>query len=147
MWEDNRYFWVVLCKNRLFHIRKSLSLNYRERIPLGETDAVAPCPVVNCTFIVRCDECGKQYSYKSSDVLKFELNPAPESFTPHSLFREGGTQPAVTEQSPASSSAEANTDSLGRSVLERIRSKVVPYLPVRHKESPSLRLRRPPQKK
>ena len=101
MWEDNRYFWVVLCKNRLFHIRKSLSLNYRERIPLGETDAVTPCPVVNCSFNVRCDECGKEYSYKASDVLKFDLEP-PESFTPHPLFREGdaGTHPAVTERPP-----------------------------------------------
>jgi hypothetical protein len=101
MWEDNRYFWVVLCKNRLFHIRKSLSLNYRERIPLGETDAVTPCPVVNCSFNVRCDECGKEYSYKSSDVLKFDLEP-PESFTPHPLFLEGGTvaHSNVTDRSP-----------------------------------------------
>jgi hypothetical protein len=101
MWEDNRYFWVVLCKSRALHIRKSLSLNYRERIPLGETDAVTPCPVVNGSFNVRCDECGKEYSYKSSDVLKFALEP-PESFTPHPLFREEGTvtHSVVTDRSP-----------------------------------------------
>ena len=100
-----------LCKNRLFHIRETLSLNYRERIPLGETDAVTPCPIVNCTFNVRCDKCGKEYGYKSSDVLKFELDTVPESFTPHPLFREGGTQSVVTEQPPPSISAKANTDS------------------------------------
>ena len=147
MWEDSRYSWVVLCKNRLFHIRQSLSLNYRERIPLGETDAVTPLPIVNGTFNVRCDKCGKEYSYKSSDVLKFELDTVLESFTPHPLFREGGTESIVTEQSPASISAKANADSLGRSVLERIRSKVVPYLSVRHKESPPPRWRRPPHEK
>jgi hypothetical protein len=147
MWEDNRYFWVVLCKNRLFHIRETLSLNYRERIPLGETDAVTPCPIVNCTFNVRCDKCGKEYGYKSSDVLKFELDTVPKSFTPHPLFREGGTQSVLTKQPPPSISAKANTDSLRRSVLERIRSKVVPYLRVRHKESPPPHWRRPPQEK
>jgi hypothetical protein len=147
MWEDNRYFWVVLCKNRLFHIRETLSVNYRERIPLGETDAVAPRPIVNCIFNVRCDKCGKEYSYKSSDVLKFELDPAPESFSPHPLFREGDTQSVVTAQSPASISAKANTDSLQRSLLERIRSKAVPSLRIRHKESPVPHWRRPPQQK
>lgn len=90
MWEDNRYFWVVLCKNRWFHMRDSLSLNYRQRIPLGETDAVTPCPIGNLTFNVRCDKCGKEYSYGASDVLKFEMEP-PESFAPHPLFAEGGT--------------------------------------------------------
>jgi hypothetical protein len=97
MWEDNRYFWVVLCKNRLFHIRKSLSLNYRERIPLSETNAYTSCPIGNTTFTVQCDECGKEYSYRASDVLKFEMEP-PESFTPHPLFAEGGTDsPAVVD--------------------------------------------------
>ena len=149
MWEDNRYFWVVLCKNGVFHIRKSFSLNHRERIPLAETDAVTPCPVVNCTFNVRCDRCGEEYSYKSSEVLRFELDPAPEAFTPHSIFRERGTQAAVTEQSPASISARAKhtLPPVRRSILERIRSTVVPSLRVRHKESPPPYWRRPPQGK
>ena len=94
MWEDNRYFWVVLCKNRWFHMRDSLSLNYRQRIPLGETDAVTPSPIGNYTSIVRCDKCGKEYSYRASDVLKFEMEP-PESLTPHPLFAEGGTDSAA----------------------------------------------------
>jgi hypothetical protein len=97
MWEDNRYFWVVLGKNRLFHMRDSLSLNYRQRIPLAETDSVTACRVGNITFNVRCDKCGKEYSYRASDVLKFEMEP-PESFTPHPLFAEGGTDsPAVVK--------------------------------------------------
>ena len=87
MWEDNRYFWVVLCKHKWFHVRESLSIFFRYRIPLGETDAVAPCPVVG-PFTVRCDKCGKESSYKSSDVLRFELVELPESFTPHPLFRD-----------------------------------------------------------
>jgi len=97
MWEDNRYFWVVLCKNRWFHIRESLSLNYRHRIPLGETDALTSCPIGNLTFSVRCDKCGKEYSYRAADVLKFEME-APESFSPHPLFVEGSTDsPSVVE--------------------------------------------------
>ena len=69
-------------------------------------------------------------------MLKFELDPAPESFTPHPLFRQGGSQSVVPELSPARISTQTKTESLGRSVLERIRSKVLPYLPVGHKESP-----------
>jgi len=149
MWEDNRYFWVVLCKYKWFHIRDSLSLFYRYRIALGETDAVTPCPVVNGSFILRCDKCGKEASYKASDVLRFELDEPPESFTPHPLFREGGIQSVVTGQSPGSVSAKAKhrLPPVGRSVLERIRFQVVPYLRVRHKENPPPRWRRPPQEK
>lgn len=101
MWEDNRYFWVVLCKYKWFHVRESLSLFFRYRIALGETDAVSPCPVVNGSFIARCDRCGKEASYKGSDVLRCELDAPPESFTPHPLFRDGGTDSVVTERSPA----------------------------------------------
>ena len=68
--------------------------NYRQRIPLGETDAVTPSPIGNYTSIVRCDKCGKEYSYRASDVLKFEMEP-PESLTPHPLFAEGGTDSAA----------------------------------------------------
>jgi hypothetical protein len=148
MWEDNRYFWVVLCKYKLFHIRESLSLFFRYRIALGETDAVSPCPVVAGSFIARCDKCGRDASYKASEVLRFELTELPESFTPHPLFREGGTQPVVTEQSPARISAgKHRLPPVRRSVLERIQSKVVPYLRVRHEESPPPHWRRPPQGK
>jgi hypothetical protein len=148
MWEDNRYFWVVLCKYKWFHIRESLSLFFRYRIPLGETDAVTPCPVVKGSFIVRCDRCGREASYKVSDVFRFELEAVPESFTPHPLFRERGTQPVVTEQPPASISTDNHgLPPVRRSVLKRIQSKVVPYLRVRHKESPLPHWRKPPQGK
>ena len=147
MWEDNRYFWVVLCKYKWFHIRESLSLFFRYRIPLGETDAVSPCPVVAGSFIARCDKCGKEASYKASDVLRFELDGPPESFTPHSLFRDGGTQPVVTERSASTSAGRHRPPAVRRSFLQRIQSKVVPYLRVRHKESPLPHWRRPPQGK
>jgi hypothetical protein len=101
MWEDNRYFWVVLCKHRLFHVRESLSLFYRYRIALGETDAVSPCPVLNRSFIALCDRCGKEATYKASDVMRFELDAPPETFTPHPLFRDGAIDSDVTERSPA----------------------------------------------
>jgi len=85
MWEDSRLFWVVLCKNHWYHVRQSLF--FRHRIPLGETDAMASCPVVDCPFRAQCDECGKEYSYKPSDLLRCDIEP-PESFEPHPLFRE-----------------------------------------------------------
>jgi hypothetical protein len=48
-------------------------------------------------LMARCDGCDKEASYKASDVLNFEMEP-PESFTPHPLFAEGGTDsPAVVD--------------------------------------------------
>ena len=90
MWQDTRYFWVVLCKNHWFHARKNLFFRYR--IPLAETDAITPRPAVDCRFSVRCDECGKEYVYKPSEVQRSDQEP-PESFTPHPLFRDEGTGP------------------------------------------------------
>jgi hypothetical protein len=87
MWEDSNYCWVVLCKNRWFHFRQTLFTSHR--IPLGETDAVLSPPAVNGRFSVRCDDCGKEYLYKLSDLRKYEQE-LPESFTPHPLFRLGG---------------------------------------------------------
>lgn len=87
MWEDSDYCWVVLCKNTWFHLRKHLFSSHR--IPLGETDAVAPIPALTGPFPVRCDECGVEYHYKPSDVRRYEQT-LPESFTPHPLFRPGG---------------------------------------------------------
>lgn len=48
-----------------------------------------PLPDLDGPFRVRCDECGKEYLYKSSDVRRYEQE-LPESFTPHPLFRLGG---------------------------------------------------------
>ena len=85
MWEDASYCWIVLCKNRWFHMRQSFF--FRHRIPLAETDAVAPLPRLPKHFTVRCDECRKTYAYKPKDVLRSELE-LPESFRPHPLFQE-----------------------------------------------------------
>ncbi len=106
MWEDSRYCWVVLCKNHWFHVRKNLF--FRHRIPLAETDAVMPRPILEGRFTVRCDECGKEYHYKPSDVRRFEQEP-PASFTPHPLFRDedAGTHSVVAEPPTKAASAAA----------------------------------------
>jgi hypothetical protein len=85
MWEDSQYCWVVFCRNWWFHLRENIL--YGHRIPLAETDAVASLPPLNDSFIVRCDTCGKEYSYELSDVFRYEQAP-PGSFTPHPLFDE-----------------------------------------------------------
>jgi hypothetical protein len=87
MWEDSNYCWVVLCKNTWFHFRQSLFSSHR--IPLGETDAVMSLPALDGPFRVRCDDCGKEYLYKPSDVRRYEQE-LPASFTPHPLFQPGG---------------------------------------------------------
>jgi len=84
MWVDSHYCWVVLCKNHWFHLRQNIF--FRHRIPLSETDPVAPRPSPEGRFSVRCDDCRKEYFYKPSEVLKSELE-LPDSFTPHPLFR------------------------------------------------------------
>jgi hypothetical protein len=84
MWVDSHYCWVVLCKNHWFHFRQNLF--FRHRIPLAETDPLAPRPSLDDHLRVRCDDCGKEYFYKPSEVLRFEQE-LPESFTPHPLFR------------------------------------------------------------
>jgi hypothetical protein len=84
MWEDSRYCWVVLCKNHWFHIPKNLF--FRHRIALAETGAVMHRPSIKDRFASdACDECGKEYIYKPSEVLKYE-QPPPEPFTPHPLW-------------------------------------------------------------
>src|SRR5437879_5448656 len=85
MWVDSHYCWVVLCKNHWFHLRQNLF--FRHRIPLAETDPLAPRPSLDGPFRVRCDDCRKEYLYKPSAVLRFEQE-LPDSFTPHPLFRD-----------------------------------------------------------
>ena len=85
MWEDSRYFWAVPCKNHWFHIPKNLF--FRHRILLGETDAITPRPAIDQRFRARCDECGKEYLYKPSEVLRVERQ-LDLPFTPHPLFRD-----------------------------------------------------------
>ncbi len=83
-WQDIHYYWVVLCKNYFFHIRQNLF--FRHRIPLAATDPFSPVPSLDGPFKVRCDDCGKTYTYKRSDVLRYEQE-ITKAFTPHPLFR------------------------------------------------------------
>lgn len=80
------YFWVVLCKNQRFHHKGNTS--YVHQIALGETDAYSPLPAALATdnLSVRCNHCGAEYLYKTSEVLRSQI-AVPENFTPHPLFR------------------------------------------------------------
>jgi hypothetical protein len=83
-WQDIHYYWVVLCKNHFFHMRQNLF--YRHRIPLAVTDPYSPVPSLDGSFKVRCDDCGKTYVYKPSEVRRYEQE-ITKAFTPHPLFR------------------------------------------------------------
>ena len=82
-WDNASYCWVVICKNVKSHRHANLMAGHK--IPLGETDAVEPPPAINGLFVVRCDDCGKEYSYGPEEILRFELE-LPASFAPHPLF-------------------------------------------------------------
>jgi hypothetical protein len=82
-WGDANYAWVVICQNKKFH--RQTNLLYGHKIPLGETDAVSPAPVLGSAFLARCDECGEERSYEPDEVLRVEMN-LPDAFTPHPLF-------------------------------------------------------------
>jgi hypothetical protein len=81
-WQDIHYHWVVLCKNYFFHMRQNLF--FRHRIPLAYTDPFSPVPDVEGPFKVRCDDCGKTYVYKRSNLRRYE-GEVPK-FTTHPLF-------------------------------------------------------------
>jgi Protein kinase domain len=81
-WQDIHYSWVVLCKNYFFHMRQNLF--FRHRIPLAYTDPFSPVPDLEGPFKVRCDDCGKTYVYKPSNVRRYE-GEVPK-FTTHPLF-------------------------------------------------------------
>jgi serine/threonine protein kinase len=100
MWEDITYTWVVLCRSYFFHMRQNLF--FRHRIPLAYTDPLSPVPNVVGPFQVRCDDCGKTYVYKRSDLRRYE-GEVPK-FTTHPLF-----EPKLWESSPSC----GNTRSLG----------------------------------
>jgi hypothetical protein len=81
MWEDDRYVWVVICKNRWFH--KVWWVGHK--IPLAQTDAVMPLPIKG-PLMVRCDECGLEFTYHPRDVVRAEQE-LPPSFKPHPRFQ------------------------------------------------------------
>jgi Protein kinase domain len=115
MWVDSDYCWVVVCKNHGFHGRGNFFSAHR--IPLGETDAVLPRPAIDKAFRVRCDECGKEYTYQPSDVLKYEME-VPASFVVHPLFRNslepGKTDKYESIESPQPSSKKRLVRNLER---------------------------------
>jgi hypothetical protein len=78
------YFWVVVCKNRRVHHKGNTG--YEHKILLGETDAFAALTMLPEKITVRCDNCGEEYSYKSKEVLRDEVQ-VPKTFTPHPLFK------------------------------------------------------------
>jgi hypothetical protein len=54
---EKEYYWVVLCKNHLFHNRQNRFSGHK--ILLAETDAVLPRPRLGGSLRVRCNDCGK----------------------------------------------------------------------------------------
>lgn len=85
MWEDSSYCWVVICQSYFHHMKQNLF--HGHRIALGVTDAVNSRPAIDQRFVARCDDCGKEYVYKPSEVFRYEQEP-PEQFRPHPLFQE-----------------------------------------------------------
>jgi hypothetical protein len=83
VWSTRPYFWVVTCKNH--HLHHKENVNYRHHILLGETDFYSSLPRLPDQIRVRCDSCGKEYSYAREEVLRAEVD-APETFIPHPLF-------------------------------------------------------------
>lgn len=114
LWVDSNYCWVVVCKNHWFHRRYNFFNVHR--VPLGETDAVLPRPKIDKPFGVRCDECGKEYLYQPSQVLKYEME-APASFVAHPLFRDS-LQPDKTDKYESAPPAQPTTRKLPGRTLE-----------------------------
>jgi hypothetical protein len=83
-WENSAYCWVVICKNEKLH--RADNVNAGHKIPLAETDAFAPAPAIGGSFMVLCDDCGKEYSYEPKEVLRLEME-LPASLKTHPLFR------------------------------------------------------------
>ena len=82
LWSEP-YVWVVICKNRTFHNRENTSIGHR--IPLGETDAFSPPPTIDFRMTIRCDECGKEYEYDATELLRAQMDVGYD-FRPHPLF-------------------------------------------------------------
>ncbi len=78
-----QYLWVVICKNRKFHNHQNIFSGHK--IPLGETDALEAPPELDDRLKVRCDECGEEYAYGPTDLVRLKMELAA-SFKPHPLF-------------------------------------------------------------
>lgn len=84
MHQEKQYYWIVVCKNRRFHQRQNRLFGHP--IPLAEADFYSAMPPLESRFGVQCDECGEEYVYRPSDVMRFEMYP-PEVIVTHPLFR------------------------------------------------------------
>jgi hypothetical protein len=82
--QEKQYYWIVICKNRRFHAKQNRLFGHP--IPLAETDFYSIMPALESCFSVQCDECGKDYAYCPSDVMRLEMYPVEWIFT-HPLFR------------------------------------------------------------
>jgi hypothetical protein len=83
MTTDKSYYWAVICKSHGFHNQQNYLFGHK--ILLGETNPYSPLPPLDGHFTVRCDECGREHSYKPSEVVRVQLDYL-ESFVPHPLF-------------------------------------------------------------
>lgn len=97
MWEDNRYAWVVICKNRWFNAHQIWWVGHK--IPIAETDAITPLRIKG-PITVRCDECGKENSYQPREVVRAE-HEIPESFSAHPVFRAEEFRAGLPELPPS----------------------------------------------
>lgn len=85
LWENARYVWVVVCKNKKAHRHAGAALTYK--IPLAETDAVSGMPDISAPFLVKCPNCSGEYRYDPGEVMNVELDVV-DSFVPHPLFQD-----------------------------------------------------------
>lgn len=90
MWDEEHeeYYWVVLCKNHHYQLKQSQAAGHP--ILLGETDSVSPPPHLETDFKVRCDDCGKEFSYGPRELLRHETEPPLPSW--RTLFSRTLTQ-------------------------------------------------------
>jgi hypothetical protein len=103
MWdeENQEYYWVVLCKNHQYHFKQSQAAGHP--ILLGETDSVSPPPHLEMDFTVDCEDCGREYSYRPRELLRYQTEP-PASLVAHPLFRHIESVP-ITQQTGRSAAS------------------------------------------
>jgi hypothetical protein len=82
--DEQQHYWVVTCKNFEYHREKNPFAGHR--IPLARTEVGAAHPDHLGRFSVVCDECGREFTYESSEVIMWIGTPA--SFTPHALLAQ-----------------------------------------------------------
>lgn len=82
-YDEACYYWVVICRNHKVHNLQNQFFGHK--ILLAETDAFSAMPALIDEFTVRCDDCGREYSYKAKDVQRLQSNWS-DALTPHPMF-------------------------------------------------------------